>query len=70
MNVTIGVCTFNRAASLRRTLDSIKPRSGESFRQVEADGAGHLIADLLEPLLDIPTSEWTFDQIVYEVVAR
>jgi hypothetical protein len=54
----------------RRTLDSIKPRSGESFRQVEADGAGHLLADLLEPLLDIPLSEWTFDQIVYEVVAN
>ena len=54
----------------RRTLDSIKPHSGESFRQVEADGAGQLIADLLEPLLDIPTSDWTFDQIVYEVVAH
>jgi hypothetical protein len=48
----------------RRTLDSIKPRSGESFRQVEADDAGHLIADLREPLLDIPSSQWTFDQVV------
>ena len=54
----------------RRTLDSIKPRSGENFRQVEASETGHLIADLLQPLLDIPSSDWTFDQIVYEVTAR
>lgn len=54
----------------RRTLDSIKPRSGESFRQVEANDSGRLLADLLQPLLDIPSDDWTFDQVVYEVVAR
>ncbi len=54
----------------RRTLDSIKPRSGESFRQVEANDTGRLLADLLQPLLDIPSEDWTFDQVVYEVVAR
>ncbi|MBW2291653.1 MAG: DUF4384 domain-containing protein [Deltaproteobacteria bacterium] len=54
----------------RLTLDSIKPRSGESFRQVEASDTGHLVADLLQPLLDIPSGDWSFDQIVYEVTAR
>jgi len=54
----------------RRTLDSIKPQSGESFRQVEANESGRLVADLLQPLLDIPSSDWTFDQVVYEVMAR
>ncbi len=54
----------------RRTLDSVKPRSGESFRQVHANESGALVADLLQPLLDIPSSDWTFDQIVYEVEAR
>ncbi len=54
----------------RRTLDSVKPRRGESFRQVHANESGALIADLLQPLLDIPSSEWSFDQVVYEVEAR
>lgn len=54
----------------RRTLDSVKPRRGERFRQVHANESGALVADLLEPLLDIPSSDWTFDQVVYEVEAR
>lgn len=54
----------------RLTLDSFEPRSGESFRQVEASDTGHLLADLLQPLLDIPSDDWSFDQIVYEVTAR
>jgi hypothetical protein len=29
-----------------------------------------LVADLLEPLLDIPSDQWSFDQIIYEVQAR
>ncbi len=54
----------------RRTLDSIRPSRGESFRQVQANESGRLVADLLEPLLDIPSSDWAFDQVVYEVEAR
>ncbi|MEE8107171.1 MAG: glycosyltransferase [Planctomycetota bacterium] len=35
MNVTIGVCTFNRAASLRRTLDSIRALRGLDPKDTE-----------------------------------
>ncbi len=54
----------------QRTLDTISPRSGESFRQVEANDTGRLVADLLQPLLDIPSDDWAFDQVVYEVMSR
>lgn len=54
----------------RRTLDSISPSGQDNFRQVDANDSGSLIADLLEPLLDIPSNEWSFDQLVYEVERR
>ena len=51
-------------------LHSVLPASGERFRAVAAEGAGHLLADLLAPLADLPADAWTFDQIAYEVLAR
>ncbi len=54
----------------RRTLDSVRPRSGDDFRVAEANAAGALLADLLEPLLEIPADDWSFDQVIYEVVKR
>lgn len=53
-----------------RTLGGMLPASGAAFRSVEASGAGQLLADLLSPLLDLPADEWTFDQVVYEVLER
>ena len=53
-----------------RRLDALVPASGDTFRAVEARGVGQLLSDLLAPLADLPPDEWTFDQVVYEVVDR
>jgi hypothetical protein len=53
-----------------RALDGLVPAKGSTFRAVEAGGAGQLLADLLGPLLDLPADAWTFDQAVYEILAR
>ncbi len=53
-----------------RRLRGLVPARGEAFRATEASGAGHLLADLLSPLADLPPDAWTFDQIAYEVRAR
>ncbi len=52
------------------SLQSLVPASGTAFHSVEASGAGALLADLLAPLVDVPADDWTFDQVVYEVLAR
>ncbi len=53
-----------------RKLAGLRPKSGRDFHMVESTGTGRLLADLLEPLLEIPTDDWSFDQAVYEVVKR
>ena len=53
-----------------RALDGLVPAKGSTFHAVEASGAGQLLADLLGPLLDLPADAWTFDQAVYEILAR
>jgi hypothetical protein len=53
-----------------RKLEGFRPQSGQSFHTVEAQGTGRLLADLLAPLLEIPSDDWSFDQVVYEVVQR
>ena len=53
-----------------RALDGLVPAKGSTFRAVEANGAGQLLADLLGPLLELPADAWTFDQAVYEILAR
>lgn len=53
-----------------RALDGLVPAKGSTFRAVESSGAGQLLADLLGPLLELPADAWTFDQAVYEILAR
>lgn len=53
-----------------RALDGLVPAKGSTFRAVEASGAGQLLADLLGPLLELPADAWTFDQAIYEILAR
>jgi hypothetical protein len=53
-----------------RALDGLVPAKGSAFRAVEANGAGQLLAELLGPLLDLPADAWSFDQAVYEILAR
>ena len=51
-------------------LERLLPVGGEAFRSAEAKQAGELLAEFLSPLLELPADAWTFDQLVYEVVAR
>ena len=51
-----------------RTLDGLLPLSGQAFRESDAQGAGQLLASLLQPLADLPADSWAFDQVVYEVL--
>ncbi len=53
-----------------RTLDGVMPRGEKAFLDADAQGAGHLLADLLTPLSELPADSWAFDQVVYEVYAR
>jgi len=53
-----------------RKLEGLRPTSGQHFKIVAAEGTGRRLADLLEPLLEIPAHDWSFDQVVYEVVQR
>ena len=51
-------------------LEGLVPVGGETFRAAEARQAGELLVEFLSPLLELPADAWTFDQVVYEVVAR
>lgn len=53
-----------------RTLDGVMPRGEKAFLDADAQGAGHLLADLLTPLSELPPDSWAFDQVVYEVYSR
>ncbi len=53
-----------------RSLAGLLPQGGQAFRESDASGAGHLLADLLTPLSELPPESWAFDQIVYEVLER
>lgn len=53
----------------RRRLENLFPASGELFRSAEGGAAMTLASDFLSPLLSIPASEWTFDQLVYSISA-
>ena len=53
-----------------RSLTRFAPASRTAFHAVDANGAGELLADLLAPLIELPPDAWTFDQAVYEVLAR
>jgi hypothetical protein len=53
-----------------RRLTRFAPASRTVFHAVDANGAGELLADLLAPLIELPADAWTFDQAVYEVLAR
>jgi len=53
-----------------RALDRLVPASGSTFRAVDSRGASQLLAELLQPLLELPADAWTFDQSVYEILAR
>jgi hypothetical protein len=54
----------------RRRLDHLFPASASeasSFRSASGTRAMSLASELLSPLVSIPASEWTFDQVVYTV---
>ena len=51
----------------RRRLESEFPASGDGFASAEGSQAMRLTSDFLSPLLSIPASDWTFDQIVYSI---
>ena len=53
-----------------RTLDGLLPAGGRIFRASDSQGAGQLLAEMLSPLMELPADEWSFDQVVYEVLAR
>jgi hypothetical protein len=53
-----------------RALDRLVPASGSTFRAVDSRGASQLLAERLQPLLELPADAWTFDQSVYEILAR
>jgi len=53
----------------QRRLRNLHPASGEAFRSVESEREMTLLSDFLSPLLSIPASDWTFDQLVYRVRA-
>ena len=53
-----------------RTLDGLLPAGGRTFRASDSQGAGQLLAEMLSPLMELPADEWSFDQVVYEVLAR
>ena len=53
-----------------RTLDGLLPVGGRTFRAADSQGAGQLLAEMLSPLMELPADEWSFDQVVYEVLAR
>lgn len=54
----------------KRRLRNLHPASGEAFRSVESEREMTLLSDFLSPLLSIPASDWTFDQLVYRVRAN
>lgn len=53
-----------------RSLDGLLPLGGQVFRAADSDDAGQLLADLLSPLMELRADEWSFDQVVYEVLKR
>jgi hypothetical protein len=54
----------------RRRLETELPASGDTFSSAEGSEAMILASDFLSPLLSIPPSEWTFDQVVYSISAH
>lgn len=51
----------------RRRLENLFPAAGDAFRSASGSEAMALASEFLAPLLSIPASEWTFDQIVYSI---
>ncbi len=51
----------------RRRLDDVFPASGAAFHGAEGSEAMRLASEFLSPLLGVPASDWTFDQIVYTI---
>ena len=51
----------------RRRLENLFPAAGDAFRSASGHEAMALASEFLAPLLSIPASEWTFDQIVYSI---
>jgi hypothetical protein len=53
-----------------RRLRSPVPASGSSYATASRGEAGAMLSDLLAPLLHVPASDWTFDQLVYAIQPR
>ncbi len=51
----------------RRRLENLFPAAGDAFRSASGAEAMALASEFLAPLLSIPASEWTFDQVVYSI---
>ena len=51
-----------------RGLHGSFPASGADFETADSGGEMALLSEFLSPLLSVPASDWTFEQLVYRIV--